>query len=77
VSELDFPALERVYERLAKAIDRAGPTSEAVFLTRLALVLAHRCGDEALVHAAITTALQAAGPADGVDDGLALPVSAI
>ena len=63
MTNLDFPALERVYERLADAIDQAGPAQEALFLTRLALVLAHRCGDEAMVQAAITTALGQVTPA--------------
>lgn len=41
---LAFEALEAVYETLAGGIDRAGATHEAVFLTKLALVLAHRAG---------------------------------
>lgn len=41
---LAFEALESVYETLAGGIDRAGATHEAVFLTKLALVLAHRAG---------------------------------
>lgn len=57
MTELDFPALETVYERLAEAIDQAGPAHEALFLTRLALLLAQRSGDVAMVQGAIATAL--------------------
>jgi hypothetical protein len=41
---LAFEALEAVYETLASGIDRAGASHEAVFLAKLALVLAHRAG---------------------------------
>jgi len=41
---LAFEALEKVYEALAAGIDRAGETNEAVFLAKLAMVLAHRAG---------------------------------
>ena len=41
---LPFEALEAVYETLASGIDRAGAAHEAVFLAKLALVLAHRAG---------------------------------
>lgn len=41
---LAFEALEAVYETLADGIDRAGVSHEAVFLTKLALILAHRAG---------------------------------
>lgn len=42
---LPFDRLEHVYEQLAGALDRAGPQAEALFLTKLVLVLAHRAGE--------------------------------
>ncbi|MBL8568419.1 MAG: DUF2783 domain-containing protein [Phreatobacter sp.] len=36
--------MESAYEQLAAAIDRAGPKDEALFLTRLAMVMVHRAG---------------------------------
>ena len=48
---------EIAYETLATAIDSAGPEREALFLTRLALVLANELGDIAAFRSAITTAL--------------------
>ena len=42
---LPFADLERAYEAMAHAIDRAGPEKEAVFLAKLVLTLAHRMGD--------------------------------
>ena len=42
---LPFDKLERVYEQLAEAIDRAGPDNEALFLTKLVMVMAHRAGE--------------------------------
>jgi len=49
---------EAAYEALAMAIDSAGPEREALFLTRLALVLGHELGDIALFISAIRTALE-------------------
>lgn len=49
---------EAAYETLALAIDSAGPEHEALFLTRLALVLGHEVGDIAVFKAAIRTALE-------------------
>jgi hypothetical protein len=48
---------ETAYETLAAAIDLAGPEREALFLTRLALVLAHELGDIAVFQNAVKTAL--------------------
>jgi Protein of unknown function (DUF2783) len=42
---LPFADLERAYEAIAHAIDRAGPEKEAVFLAKLVLTLAHKMGD--------------------------------
>ncbi len=49
---------EAAYESLAMAIDSAGPEREALFLTRLALVLGHQLGDIAVFKSAIRTALE-------------------
>jgi hypothetical protein len=48
---------ETAYETLAAAIDEAGPEREALFLTRLALVLGHELGDIAGFRNAVQTAL--------------------
>ncbi len=48
---------EAAYETLAMAIDSAGPEREALFLTRLALVLGHELGDIAVFRKAIGAAL--------------------
>jgi hypothetical protein len=42
---LPFEGMEKVYDRLAAAIDRAGPECETLFLTRLVMILAHRAGE--------------------------------
>ena len=49
---------ETAYETLASAIDSAGAEREALFLTRLALVLANELGDIAVFRKAIDTALE-------------------
>jgi hypothetical protein len=49
---------EAAYETLAMAIDSAGPEHEALFLTRLALLLAHELGDIAAFKRAVLTALE-------------------
>jgi len=48
---------EIAYETLATAIDSAGPEREALFLTRLALVLAHEVGDIAVFRKVVKAAL--------------------
>jgi hypothetical protein len=48
---------ETAYETLATAIDQAGPEHEALFLTRLALVLGHELGDDAVFQKAVASAL--------------------
>ena len=57
MSKMPFDDLEAVYEALATAIDTAGTEREALFLTRLALVLGHELGDVATFREAIKTAL--------------------
>ncbi len=49
--------MERAYESLAQAIDRAGPEQEALFLARLALTLAHEIGDAEQFERCIRVAL--------------------
>lgn len=49
---------EAAYESLAVAIDSAGEKNEALFLTRLALLLAHELGDIATFKRAVQTALE-------------------
>ncbi len=51
--------LERMYEALAVAIDRAGPDDEALFLARLALALGQALGDPDAFEAALAIALDA------------------
>jgi hypothetical protein len=63
MSTMPFEDLESAYETLAVAIDSAGPQREALFLTRLALVLSHELGDIAAFRRAIRTALE------GLEDG--------
>jgi len=53
---LPFDAIERIYDQLAEAIDRAGPDNEAVFLTKLVLVMAHRAGHALDVESCIEAA---------------------
>ncbi len=58
MSPMPFEGLESAYETLAMAIDSAGPEQEALFLTRLALLLSHELGDLAAFRSAIRTALE-------------------
>jgi len=61
MSQMPFDDLESAYEALATAIDTAGEQKEALFLTRLALVLAHEIGDIAAFKTAVATALEDLG----------------
>lgn len=58
MSPMPFEDIESAYETLAMAIDSAGPEREALFLTRLALLLSHELGDIAAFRSAIRTALE-------------------
>lgn len=58
MSGMQFSDLEIAYERLAEAIDRAGPANEALFLARLVILQAQRGGDLALFLGAVEAALQ-------------------
>ena len=57
MSAMPFDDFESAYETLAMAIDSAGAEREALFLTRLALVLGHELGDIVAFRKAIQTAL--------------------
>jgi hypothetical protein len=63
MSTMPFEDLESAYETLAVAIDSAGAPREALFLTRLALVLSHELGDITAFKNAIRTALEGLGDA--------------
>ena len=63
MSPMPFEDLESAYETLAMAIDSAGIQHEALFLTRLALVLSHELGDLDDFKRAIRTALEGLEPA--------------
>ena len=58
MSQMPFDDLEAAYESLAVAIDTAGEHREALFLTRLALLLAHELGDIATFKRSVQTALE-------------------
>ena len=58
MSNMPFDDLEVAYEALATAIDTAGAEREALFLTRLALLLGHELGDIAAFRNAIRAALE-------------------
>lgn len=47
---------EQAYDVLARALDRAGPERERLFLARLALALAHRMPDLAVFAEAVAIA---------------------
>ena len=50
--------LEKLWERLAEAIDRAGREREVLFLSKLTLLLGNEMQDLARVEQLIETALQ-------------------
>lgn len=58
MTTLPFDQFEQAYERLATAIDTAGQAQESLFLTKLALALAHQLSSIDQFDAAITMALQ-------------------
>ena len=55
---LEFAELEQVYDLLAEAIDEAGPEQEALFLAKLALLLARQAPDVDCVREAVAAALR-------------------
>jgi hypothetical protein len=62
MTPMPFEQLEAVYEELAAAIDGAGAEREALLLTKLCMLLAHRLGDLQTVRECLAIAL-----ADGAD----------
>jgi sulfur relay (sulfurtransferase) complex TusBCD TusD component (DsrE family) len=54
---LTVAALEQVYDRLARAIDEAGPEKSELFLVKLALMNANALGDPAIFEAHIAATL--------------------
>ena len=57
MTTMSFEHLEQVYERLAHAIDQAGPANEALLLTKLVLLLARRQDDLAVFDESLASAL--------------------
>ena len=57
MSTMPSADFEIAYETLATAIDSAGREREALFLTRLALVLGHELGDIATFEKSVKAAL--------------------
>ncbi|MEK7266261.1 MAG: DUF2783 domain-containing protein [Pseudomonadota bacterium] len=55
---MEFADLEIFYERLAKAIDRAGEAKAALFLSKLALLLAREAENPQKPLEAIEAALK-------------------
>lgn len=56
--DMSFDHLELAYEALANAIDKAGPANEALFLTKLVILLTHRAGDLDVFSEALKTAMR-------------------
>ena len=50
--------LEAVWERLAQAVDEAGPERDRLMLAKLALLFAEALGDAPRTYALIRTALE-------------------
>lgn len=57
-AELAVEELEEVWELLAEAVDRAGPEREALFLSKLAVLLADALGDRERVGRLVEAALE-------------------
>ena len=57
-ASLAVEELEAIWERLAEAIDRAGPEREALFLSKLAVLLADALGDRARAERLVEAALE-------------------
>ena len=55
---MSVESLETLWERLAEAIDRAGPEHEVLFLTKLALLMGDAVQDANRVQQMMETALQ-------------------
>ncbi|WP_321394898.1 DUF2783 domain-containing protein [Emcibacter sp.] len=55
-TNMPFEELEKIYDRLAEALDKAGEDKHALFLARLVMVLAQQSGDPEMVREAIRNA---------------------
>ncbi len=55
---LPLPGLEQVYDRLAQALDQAGPERSELFLVKLALLNAHALGEARIFDAHVEAALK-------------------
>jgi hypothetical protein len=55
---LPIAGLEQVYDRLAQAIDQAGPEKSELFLVKLALLNANALADAGLFEAQVEQALK-------------------
>ena len=55
---LDIAGLEQVYDRLATAIDQAGPEKSELFLVKLALLQAKAMGQPPVFEAQVEAALK-------------------
>lgn len=55
---LSLPDLEAIYDALAEGVDQATPEKAALFLTKLALLLARQVADREAIERSIGTALQ-------------------
>ena len=55
---LDIAGLEQVYDRLATAIDQAGPEKSELFLVKLALLYAKALGQPEIFENQIALALK-------------------
>jgi hypothetical protein len=58
IHTLDIAGLEQVYDRLATAIDEAGPEKSELFLVKLALLNAKALGQPDLFAAQVEAALK-------------------
>ncbi|MFN5404677.1 MAG: DUF2783 domain-containing protein [Burkholderiales bacterium] len=58
IHTLDIAGLEQVYDRLATAIDEAGPEKSELFLVKLALLNAKALGQPDLFAAHVEAALK-------------------
>ena len=58
IHTLDIAGLEQVYDRLATAIDEAGPEKSELFLVKLALLNAKAMGQPDLFEAQVEAALK-------------------
>jgi hypothetical protein len=58
IENLSIPELETVYDRLATAIDQAGPDKASLFLVKLALLNANALASVAVFESHLQQALR-------------------